>query len=47
MLQRVRLGTHHLSDLKHDEAVEQNWVFTALTKCQGGPIFKGSALPAA
>ena len=25
----------------------QNWVFTALTKCQGGPIFKRSALRAA
>ena len=23
MLQRVRLGTHHLSDLQHDEAVER------------------------
>ncbi len=22
MLQRVRLGTHHLSDLQHDEAAE-------------------------
>ena len=24
MLQRVRLGTHHLSDLQHDEAVERH-----------------------
>ena len=45
MLQRVRLGTHHLSDLQYDEAAEQNWVFTALTNVKAAQF--SSAMPCA